>query len=929
MDSALGVLLKRHRAASGLTQEALAERAGVSVRTIKGMEQGAARLPRADTLTRVITALRLPPQEEAALRETACKRDPARLANEGSSREVRSEQLGAEPLTPLIGREDLIQDALALLGDDATRLLTLVGPPGVGKTRVGVEVARRAVGASSRIAERVLCVALAPLPHPSLLLPAIAHEMGLHEAPGVAPLEAISTALQGKPTVLFLDNFEHLLAGTPDLLTLLIHCPEVKALVTSRAALRIRAERELPIPPLAISPLTVPAASYGSRHDHDGASDANVSILNTVRSDPAPAVALFIQRAQATLPSFALDQHNAPVIEAICREVDGLPLAIELAAARCRLFSPSALLARLAKRLPLLADHARDVPPRQQTMRGAIAWSYQLLSTREQRVFRRLAVFANGCSLAAAEAVCAQEGDASILDDLTTLVSHSLLCRAEGMDGAPRVMMLETIREFAQEQLECEGEHHTTAHSHCAYFCSYSAARRAYEPGRDQSFDPRSLEHEYANLRVALAWAIEQGEIGPARQLVAGLWRYWYTQGMLTEGRRWTEATLALTEDTDHHWLAEGQGAEDGAAQSAAAPDLVGQHPANDLAEALNGAGMLAFRQGDVALARAWLERSLALRRWLGDQRLVAAALNNLGLVAADQGFYTEAQRLHEESLALKRALGLPQDIAVSLNNLGSVLRTLGRYAQAMLCFEENLAIQRDHGDAYRLAHALGNLGSLAYAQGEYSRAQDNYRETLALQRLLGDTQGIAISQLNLAEVAAAQGDVRLAVARGQESLDMFRAFGEPARMVSALTLLSSLYAEQGDETRAVASLRTALDLYRHMREHRTAHRWLAALAQLAQRHALYACAVQLLAASESRRIAKGVALAPTESRQYDVVRGQLRKSVEPEAFLAAWEEATCWSWDATLKCAGDVLAMCDQRLYAKTPAYMRSYSEQ
>jgi len=877
MASPLSVLLKRHRATQGLTQEALAERAGISVRTIKGMEQGASRLPRADTLARIVVALQLSPEDEAALRDAASKPYLARLAAVGEQHENdhvqqpgRAEWLqGAKPLTALIGREDLIQEALALLGDDATRMLTLVGPPGVGKTRIAVEVAHRVAEGAIRRLEHVVSVSLARLSQPSLLLPAIAHAMGLREAPGVSPRELLITALRGQTTLLVLDNFEHLLPAAPDLLVILAHCSNVKALVTSRAALRIRVERELPTPPLALTAHT----------------ESNTAQPPEMRH--APAVELFVQRAQATTPGFALDEQNAPVVAAICRAVDGLPLAIELAASRCRLFTPTALLARLTKRLPMLADRAQDIPPRQQTMRDAIAWSYQLLSMREQGVFRRLAVFVNGCSLAAAEAVCAPGGDAEpILDDLTTLIAHSLLSRTEGVDGAPRVTMLETIREFAQEQLEAEQEQMTAARSHCAYFCSYLTNQRTPQRGPDHGFDPRALEQEYANLRAALAWAIEQGDREAAELLVAGLWRFWYMQGMLTEGNNWTEATIAMSEGADRHTDA--------------------------FAETLNGAGMLAFRQGKNELAKIWLERSLSIRRQLGDQRLVAATLNNLGLVAADQGSYIEAQHLHEESLAVKRSLGLRQDVAVSLNNLGCILRAQGHYAEALVCFEENLAIQRDAEDVYRLAHALGNLGSLAYTQGEFLRAHRFYQECLDLQRQIGDTQGIALSLLNLAEVAAAQGDVRQALVDGQASLDMFRAFGEPTRMVSALTLLSYLYSEQGDETRAVASMRTALDLYRQVGERRTAHRWLAALALLAQRHALPERAVQFLAVGEAQRMANGAAWSPTESRHHKSMTAQLREDMGQAAFLVAWDDATSWSWEITLTFARDVLSAWD-----------------
>lgn len=922
-----GALLKQYRIARALTQEALAERAGISVRTIKGMERGEPRLPRADTLTRIITALDLPPQEDAALWSAARSTEqPSNSISTSTARDVLTLG-GTGMLTSLIGREDIIQGVLSLLGDDGTRLLTLVGPPGVGKTRIGLEVAQRIAtraAAGGADVDRVVCAALASVPVPALVVPTIAQAMGIHEAQGRTLIESLAAAVRDSRTLLVLDNLEHLRDAAADLVRVLAHCPQVKMLVTSRAALRLRAERELPVPPLPVPAVPMP-----------------VEELRQV-----PSVALFVQRTQAIVPSFELDETNAATIAQICRRVDGVPLALELAAARCRLLSPRALLTRLASQLPLLADRTTDLPPRHQTMRDAIAWSYQLLSDREQFVFRQLAVFADGCSVEAAVAVCGRDGggdeDAHVMDDLTTLAAHSLIGRIDGEDGddgGSSLTMLHSIREYALEWLERAGERTAAAYRHCAYYCSYAEALSERATERGSGFSKALVEQEYANLRAALAWAIEHDELVMGERLIAQLWRYWYTRGMLTEGRRWAEALLAKVGDADQCWVrcfppapatcsaagigsvaGQAAGPTEGTANDSDAADACGGAASAHLAAVLNGAGMLAFRQGDYVAATTWLERSLALHRWRGDTQSTAAVLNNLGIVAADQGHYVQAQRLHTESLALKRTLGRPQDVAVSLSNLGCVARAQGQFALARTYFEENLAMQRAGGDAYRLAHAIGNLGTLAYAEEECDEAVALYEECLQLQRELADTQGIALSHLNLCEVLAAGGNVTEALLHGRESLRMFRTLGEQTRIASALTLLASLSCLQGETTQAVEYLHESLDLYRHLGPHRTAPMWAVTLARLAHEQGLHLRAAQLLAAAQSLRTVRGATWMPAEQRQRDLLMSWVREALTDDVVRQAWDEATMWTWDELLASAQHVLVTCGTHQRQREP---------
>lgn len=947
----LGSLLRQHRAARGFTQEVLAERAGIGVRTIKGMEQGERHRPRADTISRLITALELSSDQGAVLRK-AIHGDAGRAISCPSTQSMIT--LGdAAALTPLIGREEVVQGALAQLADGTTRLLTLVGPPGVGKTRVGLEVARRVADAPERCSQRVESIALASVRQPDLVLSAILHAVGIREAYDSALLDAIESALCGTETLLFLDNFEHLLDAAHDIVALLARCANVKILITSRAALRVRGEREVPVAPLSVPKLVSALDHSDSEGAHSCSSVAATSRI-VAREQPVdyipdtadmsvmaggavvrapgttglvadflgvPSVALFVQRVQATLPDFELNEHNIPIIAEICRQLDGLPLALELAAARVRLFAPSEILARLSNRLSVLAEHAPDLPSRQQTMREAITWSYSLLSAREQWVFRHLGVVANGCSAEAAEAICTQgNGDVpQVLDDLVTLAAHSLIHRFERSDGTSAIMMLETIREYALEQLEIHGERAAAERMHSSYFSARAEAQAADARAGYESFDGRVLDDDYANLQAALGWAIDHRDEAMGERLVAGLWRYWYARGMLTEGRRWVESLLDMVGDIDRCWMSGGppRTAFEGPTGVDYQRSVERNHTEGAdtrsvfLAAALNGAGMIAFRQGDHAMASAWLRRCLALYRWRGDKRWTAAVLNNLGIVAADQGLNAAAQRFHERSLAMKRELGNPHDIAVSLNNLGCVARARGRYAQAIAYFEENLTIQRALGDNYRIAHALGNLGTQAYVQGDYAQAYERYLECLALQERVGDRQGIALTKLNLGEVAKARGALGQAVTEGRDSLRMFRALGEPMRMISALSLLASASYAQGDSRSARVYVREILDLSRNLVSHRAVHQWVIVLARLAFDSGLHLDAVQLLMAAASQRDGRRAIWTPAERKDYDMCLEHLRTCVRAAAFQNARNAAKRWSWTELLRNARECLDRC------------------
>ncbi|HMA32865.1 MAG TPA: tetratricopeptide repeat protein, partial [Chloroflexia bacterium] len=448
----------------------------------------------------------------------------------------------------------------------------------------------------------------------------------------------------------------------------------------------------------------------------------------------SPAVMLFVERALDVSPAFALTPENAPAVAAICQRLDGLPLAIELAAARIRVLPPAALLARLASPTPttslhLLTGGARDLPARHQTLRNAIAWSYDLLDSPEQMLFRRLAVFVGGCTLAAAEHVTGDEG-AFVFAGLDSLVSKSLLRHEPGAGEEPRFQMLETIREYALEQLGASGEVGGLQQAHAGYYLTLAEIAEPALEGAEQGVWLDRLEQEHDNLRAALHWALGQADPAPALRLSGALWHFWYVHGYWSEGLHWLEETLA-----GRFGL-----------------------PLAVQAKALKGAGVLATELGDYDRARAYFEENLAQRRALADRPGIADALNNLGLLAHNQGDYAPAQQFFAESLALRRDLGDPYPIAVTLNNLGLVAADQGDYGQAVGFYEESLALARQLDDAQGIAIALSNLGEVALAQGHYDQARQLHTESLSLCWDLGDKQGIALCLEGLAGVAGAQG---------------------------------------------------------------------------------------------------------------------------------------------------------------------------
>jgi tetratricopeptide (TPR) repeat protein len=503
-------------------------------------------------------------------------------------------------------------------------------------------------------------------------------------------------------------------------------------------------------------------------------------------------VRLFVERARAGKADFAVTLENAVAVVEICHRLDGLPLAIELAAARIKLLSPQALLGRLESRLNLLTGGGRDLPARQQTLRGTIAWSHDLLSPAEQVLFRRLAVFVGGWMLETAETVCDPDGDLDVLDGLASLTDKSLIRHVEQPDAEPRFVMLETIREFAQERLAAAegGEADLLRLLHAEHFLALAQEAEPALQGADQARWLDRLEAEHDNLRAALGWAERQDDAETALRLASALARFWLVRGHLSEGRSWLERALAKP-------------------HGAAIPMR---------ARALMGTGTLALTQGDYAHARARYEESLALSRSLGDQRGVSRALHNLGVVARATGDLARAKAFYEEGLALKRDLGDRPGMAMALGNLGTLAHADGDMVRAVALHEESLTLFRELGDIRGAAIALNSLGFLARARGDDERAVALFEESLALLRQLGATPSLALTLRNLADVARDRGDLGRASAFSKEGLVLAREVGDKLRIAQSLDGIAALAAAQGRLGMAVrlygtaSALRKAID---------------------------------------------------------------------------------------------------------------------
>ncbi len=663
--------------------------------------------------------------------------------------------LPVQPM-PFIGREKEVAAVVYLLRREEASLLTITGPGGIGKTRLALQVAAELAGL---FPDGVYFVNLAPIRDPAFVVPTIAQALNVKELAERPLLDLLKAVLHEKQLLLLLDNFEQVVSAAVQVAELLASCPRLKVLVTGRMALHVRAEQEFAVPPLSMP-------DKGSLPD-------------LVTLSQYEALALFTRRAQAIKPEFQLSNANARAVIEICRHLDGLPLAIELAAARIKLLPPQALLARLTPRLTLLSSGARDVPERQQTLRTTIAWSYQLLDAEAQQLFRRLSVFVGGSTLQAIEAISALlAGHAErVLEVVASLVDQSLLQQTEQDGEEPRFVMLETIREFGREVLEASGEMQATRQAHATCYLHLAEEAEPALAGPQQALWLERLEREHDNLRAAMQWLLEQAENEQSSEMAlrlgGALLRFWEVRGHWSEGWNFLEwarvggkagalpaqvkVLMAAAYLLDHLKNDTDQ------AQALYAESLVRYRELADtagIAQALLLLGEIASRRGNFALASSETKEALALFRALGDKRGIAWALTNLAGIVSQQGEYARAISLNEESLALFRALGDTEGIIWSLFGLARVLYlSQGASAPVHALIEEGLALCEQVGHKLGIAQALSLLGEMFLQQGNVARARLLLEESLQLYREGRDQRGIAESLSLLGKVEALERD--------------------------------------------------------------------------------------------------------------------------------------------------------------------------
>ena len=762
------------------------------------------------------------------------------------------------PLTPLVGRDEDVAVVSALLQRPEVRLVTLTGTGGIGKTRLALRVAAELAG---DFRNGVVFVSPAALQDSALVIPTIIHSLGLNETEHWSPFDLLQIALREKQQLLLLDNFERLAQAAPQLADLLARCPQLKLLVTSRAVLQVQGEYEY-----QVSPLALPTREH---------------ILARETLAEYAAVALFLQRAQTVNADFQLTDANAAAVAEICLRLDGLPLALELAAARTKLLSPQELLVRLEDPLAVLTDGPRDLPVRQQTLCNTLHWSYQLLSASEQQLYRLLSVFVGRFTLEAAEAVSASQmaidAEYHFLDGITSLISKSLVLTIQQEGEPSRLFLLETIREYGRECLETSGEMERVRSAHAEYYLWLAEEAEQHLSSPQQARWLACLERDHSNLRAALQWFLDQVEQGAscemALRLATALGEFWLIRGHGSYGRIALERVLANSEGA----------------------------PARYLAKGFATAGLIASGQGDFDQAEVWIAKSLALSRQLGNTRGEARALRELGKVAMLRGENTRAQALLEGGLTLFRELGDTLGISDSLLTQADVLLIQGKYTRASSLLEESLAFYRKAGPVAMVSQTLNLLASAVFYQGDVLRAQALLGESLALAREAGDKDSIAYALMLIGLVHLIQGETRSARALLEEGLDLARVGGWRERMAWGIYGLGwTAFFENRYET-ARSLFEEGLALVHAVGNQVFLAFYLEGLASVSAFQGQRAQAARLWGAVEGLRKALDAPVPTVMQRTYEQLRQQVQCQLGEEAFNTLWDQGRTMTHEQVL----------------------------
>lgn len=761
------------------------------------------------------------------------------------------------PLTELIGREKEVAEIESLLA--GARLMTLVGTGGVGKTRLAIQIAEELC---EDYADGVFFVELASLADEALIGQAVVAVVGAQEQAGQSLEDSLLEYLRARRVLLILDNCEHLLAACARWSARLLgDCPHLRILATSRQSLGLTGERVWRVPSLSL-----PDREHTFHEEKE-----TIPILME-----SAAVRLFAERARQAAPDFRITAGSVRTIARICHRLDGIPLAIELAAARVKALSLEQIAARLNDRFRLLTGSPAALP-RQRTLQAAMDWSYDLLSERERRMLQRLSVFAGSWTLEGAEAVCAGEDieTHAVLDLLCGLVDKSLVSVETGKDEENHYRLLETIRQYGQDKLEHSGQKNRACErlfSYCGALAEHAALQLQ---GPDQARWLAQLDRQLDNLRAALEWSKEVEYDGEGRlNLVSRLGRFWLMKGYYTEGRRHLMDALAH-------------------------PAARARTPLR--ASALNWAGALAAQQRDYPAARALYEESLAIQEEVGNKHGVAICLNNLGLMACEQGDYATARPLLEQSLALDREVGNQAGAAAVLENLGLLASEQRDYALARSYYEEGLAIERELGNRYGMAISLNNMGVIAWDQGDSATARALFEESLAIRQELEDPIGIAMALDNLGMVAAHQEDCKTARSLLEQSLALKREAGDLAGIGATLQYLGLTAQIAGDREQAFALFTQGLELLQSAGNRSGAVQALESLAHLAVEQGLLERAARLYGAVEALRKAIGMQLTPLERKKLEQYLVRMHAGLEAETAARLWSEGRGMTLEGTI----------------------------